>query len=431
MRYNRAMQIGRFRFKFPARRVWRLSAALLVLLFVLVQEYPGYGTDDARLARVLRGRAFDFWSWEFAALQAKLAQNTAGTQAWLSESERHDLVTGYFKLLGEIEQADRDLEDYYTHAGAQPDPAHAAELRANLDQLRAREAAEQPLVEGILEEQISAVLTDWGFGAPGEVFPPVSMHFTPLPQMLVVSRRDRIETLYQVSLEHGIPVDEQEALEGQSDRLLDARSLVVPIGGLAMYPSMLLESSAQSWVVEATSHEWTHHWLFLRPLGYNYDSASDTRSINETVASIAGQEIGDEVLRRYYPELVPQGGGGVLGAPLRQDGFDYGKELNDTRVHVDELLARGEIDTAERYMEARRQIFVYHGYAIRKMNQAYFAFYGGYQAQPGGAAGEDPIGPAVRELRARTPSLKAFLDAVAGVTTLDELKAVLAQWPAR
>jgi hypothetical protein len=247
------------------------------------------------------------------------------------------------------------------------------------------------------------VLTDWGFGPPGGVFPPVSMHFTPLPQMLVVSPRDRIEALYQVSLEHGIPVDEQEALEAHSDRLLDARSLVVPIGGLAMYPSMLLESSAQSWVVEATAHEWIHHWLLLRPLGYNYDTGNDTRSINETVASIAGQEIGDEVLRRYYPELVPQGGGGVLGAPLRQDGFDYGKELNDTRVHVDELLARGAIDTAERYMEARRQIFVYHGYNIRKMNRGYTAFTAAERSQAGIGG---LIRPAVRA--ARAPSLKAF-----------------------
>ncbi len=51
-------------------------------------------------------------------------------------------------------------------------------------------------------------------------------------------------------------------------------------------------------------------------------------------------------------------------------------------------------------MELRRQVFVDHGYIIRKLNQAYFAFYGAYADSPVSAAGEDPVGEAVRELRA-------------------------------
>jgi len=64
----------------------------------------------------------------------------------------------------------------------------------------------------------------------------------------------------------------------------------------------------------------------------------------------------------------------------------------------------GEITKAENYMELRRQIFVEHGYLIRKLNQAYFAFYGAYAENPVSAAGEDPVGPAVRELRAQSSS---------------------------
>ncbi|HRO24702.1 MAG TPA: hypothetical protein PLR07_10460, partial [Promineifilum sp.] len=55
---------------------------------------------------------------------------------------------------------------------------------------------------------------------------------------------------------------------------------------------------------------------------------------------------------------------------------------------------------AEDYMEQRRRVFLDNGYNIRKLNQAFFAFYGGYAAEPGGAAGEDPIGPMLREIRA-------------------------------
>ncbi len=74
-----------------------------------------------------------------------------------------------------------------------------------------------------------------------------------------------------------------------------------------------------------------------------------------------------------------------------------------TRVTVDELLAEGKIEEAEAYMEARRVFFWENGYLIRKINQAYFAFYGAYADQPGGEAGEDPVGAAVRELRAAEP----------------------------
>jgi hypothetical protein len=64
------------------------------------------------------------------------------------------------------------------------------------------------------------------------------------------------------------------------------------------------------------------------------------------------------------------------------------------------------------------------GYNIRKLNQAYFAFYGSYADQPG-ASGGDPIGPAIRELRALSPSLRDFLITMRSLTTFEELERVL------
>jgi hypothetical protein len=98
-----------------------------------------------------------------------------------------------------------------------------------------------------------------------------------------------------------------------------------------------------------------------------------------------------------------------------------------TRVTVDALLAAGKIDEAESYMEQRRQVFVQNGYTIRKLNQAYFAFYGAYADVPGGAAGEDPVGPAVRALRAQSKSLADFINRIAWMTTFDELKKTVGQ----
>lgn len=412
--------------------IWRSLAWSFCALLLLVQSVVPYDTPEQLLTRVVTGSTFDFWGWELAALREKFAQATAGTQDWLRDDERRDLVRGYFARMAQIEQRENWLTDYAARrALLSADEAEAAEREAvtereELAALRAAQQAERPLVEAILEEQISSVLADMGFGAQGGILPPVSVHFTPLPYMLIVSPRDKIEQRYQVGLDNGLLLERQEALESAADTALDMRSLVVPIGGLALYPAMLLETSSFEFVVEASSHEWVHHWLLLRPLGYEYDRTPEARTINETVASIAGREIRAAVLARFYPAAGTLAGRPAGPAAL-DDVFDYGREMHITRTRVDELLAAGQVDAAEQYMEERRLVFVEHGYAIRKLNQAFFAFYGGYQATPGGAAGDDPIGPALQDLRARATSLKVFMDQVAGVTSLEELRGLLGQ----
>ncbi len=86
------------------------------------------------------------------------------------------------------------------------------------------------------------------------------------------------------------------------------------------------------------------------------------------------------------------------------------------------MLKEGKIDQAESYMEARRQFFWDHGYQIRKLNQAWFAFNGSYADVPGGgAAGADPVGPTVVRLRDESVSLADFLNKISGVTSFDQL----------
>jgi hypothetical protein len=107
--------------------------------------------------------------------------------------------------------------------------------------------------------------------------------------------------------------------------------------------------------------------------------------------------------------------------------FDYIAEMRETRIRVDDLLAQGKIEKAEAYMEDRRQVFVAEGYNIRKLNQAYFAFYGSYADVPG-ASGKDPVGPMVLEFYVRAPDLYVFVSRVAQVTTLAELEALVAAY---
>jgi hypothetical protein len=83
-------------------------------------------------------------------------------------------------------------------------------------------------------------------------------------------------------------------------------------------------------------------------------------------------------------------------------------------------------------MESRRQVFWENGYRIRKLNQAYFAFHGAYADTPGGAAGaEDPVGPAVRKLRAQSDSLSEFINRISWMWTFEQLQAAIQETEAK
>lgn len=106
--------------------------------------------------------------------------------------------------------------------------------------------------------------------------------------------------------------------------------------------------------------------------------------------------------------------------------FDFRQEMAETRVRVDQLLAEGKVIEAEAYMNDRQRVFQENGYGnrVRKLNQAYFAFYGAYADTPGETGG-DPVGPAVITLREQSVSLREFMDNVAFVTSFAALERLL------
>ncbi|MGD1991829.1 MAG: hypothetical protein PVI59_01430 [Anaerolineae bacterium] len=406
----------------------RFTLALVLALFVLLVtgEGPLPGALETGVNGVVDGLRFDFVSWEGEALWTKFVHWLIQPQRYMTEPDRSDFVRDYETLLTDIHRLEGEIEAVYADPEVADADAVTAELRADWSRLRAEAAARQPATEAIIEEQVATILSQEGLGFLGQPFPPVGLRFTPLPNVLVISRRDRIETIHQVELEPGLGVARQVAVEESVDEAFDVSSLVVGIGGLSAWPAMVLDWPALDWITEVTSHEWTHHYLDLRPLGWEYSESQAARTINETTASIVGEEVGRRVLARYYPDLLPEPPpeeeGNPETLPVDPPVFDFRLEMHRTRVEVDRLLADGEIEAAEAYMEERRVFFWEHGYrGIRKLNQAYFAFHGSYADMPG-AAGEDPIGPAVRELRQQSSSLRSFLSQIAFITNLDELQ---------
>jgi len=421
--------IGRAWGAIPWRRVWALARVLVVCAVMLVtlrSSTPPPGDLVVGAAAHARDSLFNYVAWEADALAAKAFTGLFGVQGYVDEATRAGLVRAYMADLSAVLQLEARIAAIYSDP-AVPDPgAASAGLRAERDARRADLRDRQDMVESILEEQVSAVLVDEGLAVLGQVLPPVAIRFSPLPDVLIISPRDAIRVDASLTLD-GMSVDRRDALEAAVDADLDVASLVVDIGGMALYPSMVGETDALAWAMETTAHEWVHHYLFFFPLGWQYFDGGnpETRIINETTADVLGKEIGRQVLARYYPDLAPPPAAPAAPAATPQpDAFDFAAEMHTTRVTVDALLAEGRVEDAEAYMAERRAFFHAHGHPIRKINQAYFAFYGGYQGEDNfGTAGEDPIGPAIAALRAQSGSIARFLAVIRGITTREALLA--------
>jgi hypothetical protein len=414
-------------------RFWRRLTAglkLIVPLFIFVvmvgPEWPAFQDERHQLDRILGQRYFDFAVWETKALMAKAEAALSSGQAYLDEEGQKQLVLDYVRLVGDIRRLESQVNAIYSDPQV-ADPALAAmDTQRQVDEKRAEASRLQPVAEQIMQDQVAAVLSDEGFDFLGAVLPPVSAQLTPLPYILIVSPREEIRQIYNVPLEHGLTIPTQEQIEASVLADVDRSALIVPIGGLGIWPAMIRESGNINYLANTIAHEWAHHWLTFHPLGISYGASPELRTINETVASIFGDEIGARVIERYYPELVPPPpptmaedlSNSETEAPAV---FDFSQEMAATRIRVDELLAQGAVQQAEEYMEQRRQFLWDNGYRIRKLNQAYFAFYGAYADTPG-EQGDDPIGPALLALRDNSDTLAEFMRQVASVTSLEKLQ---------
>jgi hypothetical protein len=403
------------------------------VLFIFLASLALTGSSLSNLDPLAPARAytrsfeFDYVSWILNALGIKVGQLALGTSAYLTPQERSNTVRDYLKLVDQIQQVSARVNDVYANPSIKDPLAATQDLRSQLSALRTRRDQIAPIVEAILQSQVSEVAASMGLTLGGQPIPPVLYHSTPLPEALIISPRTVIRQDADISLVPDMTVEQMDRLENQVDRSLNVSSLVVGIGGVGVYPTMVDQSGDLNWLTEVVSHEWTHNYLTIRPLGASYMNSPALRTMNETTASIAGKEIGREVMQRYYPDLLPP----ETPTPSQQANpsnqstapvFDFQAEMHTTRLEVDRLLAAGKVDQAEKYMEQRRIFFWNNGYHIRKLNQAYFAFYGAYADLPGGAAGNDPVGAAVRRLRLDSPTLAAFLNRISWMWSFAQLQ---------
>ena len=306
-----------------------------------------------------------------------------------------------------------------------PSPTEAAEDR---DTLRAyfhdatQRAELRARAEAAMERLVASAYKDAGVSRSmplpsGSVFPPVLVALTAPPNVLVVSPRTELRVT-DSSVLQAMDTPAQERLEASVDSHGDVVSLVAPIGGLATYPSMVLEEDSAERMLSSVAHEWLHQYLIFYPLGAGYWRDQQTREINETAADLVGQEVGGGLAR----SLGLDGSAAATSPPQQpRPAFDFRAFMRVTRLQTETLLAAGDVDEAEAYMRERRDALATHGYHIRKLNQAYFALYGSY-AEGFAASPTNPIPDLLRRLRERSPTLGDFLFRLREITTVEQLR---------
>lgn len=412
-------------------RILDILSMLVVLVIVGGGDVPRFTGDADRVRTHTREIEFDYPNWVWDAAWIKIEQATLHFPHTIDRGTTREIVFEYIRTTLNLMRTEFRIEQIYADPSIQDKETASVLLRSQRDEFLDRQEQLAPFAESILQNQLSDTLAELDLTAIGQPLPPVLYHNSPTPLALIVSPRERIEQITNISILPTLTINDQITLENRVANALDVSTLVVPIGGVGVYPTMVMETSDLPWMLSTIAHEWAHNYLNIRPLGLNYSTTPELRTMNETTAGIVGDEVGYLVLQKYYPQfLASQTYPNLLAFDMhflpsnRLDDpptFDFRAEMRETRVRADELLAEGKIEEAEAYMEQRRQVFWENGYLLRKLNQAYFAFHGAYADQPGGAAGEDPVGPAVRALREQSTSLADFINTISWMTSFDQL----------
>jgi hypothetical protein len=318
-------------------------------------------------------------------------------------------------LAWEARHVPSGLQLAIAQAAAPPDQGQAMEsVRAYLRGAQAVQS--EGALSLALAWSVSEELRRGGVGSiGGAVFPPVTFALASPPRLLVVSPRHEIRLAHWALLDGGTALAAGQRLERAVEGL-DVSALVVDAVALGTFPALIPTGVAPPAALQTIAHEWTHVALFLSPVGRAYGASSEARAINETTADLVGEEVARGILNRLGIPVAEQTRG--------RDDPRLRETLRRVRLEVDRLLTAGRVAEAEDYMEAERLALVQAGYRIRRLNQAFFAFYGDYAEGPA-ASSEIPDG--LRELRRRSDDLGGFLDRVGKVTTVGELRVALEQ----
>lgn len=413
--------------------VWILKAAIRfsLVVLILIALLTGRGALNLTPLEETAGEhLYSIVQWEFENLLDKwlYRMHISMLGRSLNEKEKVDIVLEYFRLgeiENELEYAIKNSQDSLVGVG----DGSMYDLKNDILQVTEARNKMRNGVEEIIEGEIDAIVYAEGLSnvrlinAFGIHFPPVDVRLEQSPRLLVISPRHRIEMIDGILLDADMNVDDMEVLEERFLLDQDLSVLVQATGGVSTYPAIVSTDFSLKGMLATAAHEWLHNYLFFHPLGRGYSKNAEMASINETLANMFGREIGDIAYKKFVVTQINDNQvESITDSVADVNDFDFRLAMHTTRLKVEDMLADGNIDGAESYMEERRLLMLNHGYYIRKLNQAYFAFHGRYTDNP---ASISPIFDQLSTIREANPSLGTFVRNMSGVSDYDDFLELL------
>jgi hypothetical protein len=403
-----------------------LLVALILITCISGSSCQQQDDFDRMINDIVGPYRFSIVEWELKTLTGELEEIIFNGVDYTADDTL--VVIEYFSLLGDIS----GLENQISYLKDEASDTELDSLKEQLEILKERRDSLKKGVEKILELQIRETLRqlDIYLGDDAAInidFPPVNFSLESPPHLLVISPRDNIVRMKEMILLQDLTIDEIDYIESEVEKL-GYSSIVVQVGGMATFPSFVTNNSSLEFTLSTAVEEWLHQYLFFKPTGFLYAlnllgvyDDDNISTINETIAGIASDEIASILYQNYYAMYFEEGGQ-TDSEGVEDTGFDYYAEMRNIRIEVDNLLANGEIEKAESFMEEKRLYILSQGYYIRRLNQAYFAFYGTYASSPGSV---DPIGDMLWELREKSENITEFLEITSNIKNMEDLYSLI------
>jgi hypothetical protein len=402
------------------------AIAVILMLLIILLSGACQQVDDfnSKLNKIVNPYRFNIVEWEVRTLTNEFESALFGVKDYAIDDSLN--VVNYFKLLEDISQLEFQIS-YYRNT---MDKEDLAAMQKQLEDLKLESEAGKKEVENILEMQIRDTLNQLDLYWYKEIvglnisFPPINFSLEPPPHLLIVSPRDSISRMKEIILLQDLSLDEIEYIETEIDKL-GYSSIVLELGGMATFPSFVNNNAGLEYTISTAIEEWFHQYFFFKPAGFLYAfnllgiyTDSDISTINETVAGIVSDEIASIVYRKYYSAYYEN----ITYENTQGNEFDFYEEMRNIRLAVDNYLANGEIELAEAFMEEKRLYILSQGYYIRRLNQAYFAFYGTYASSPSSV---NPIGDMLWDLRKTSAGVTDFIKIAGTIRNIEDLKSLI------
>ena len=406
---------------------WRKAFLTLILLTLFIPRTDSFRITPVEL--IAFEHLFSLVEWEAANFPKKWLHTLVNLAPGQKPSrvERLELVDEYLRVVRQASKEERRIEgasQLRSFKGA--DTNQSVPTDDYLRELLSRKRELRPEAEESIEAEVGAVLATLGLESRiGLIWPPVDIRFGPPPTLLVISPRDKIDMTGAVFLDPEIEPFERDEIEKRVFDEVGYAAYVDDLAGLATFPNMVNDLYTTRTVIRTAAHEWLHSYWFFHSFGRNYFASTEMTTLNETAATLAGNEIGDIAFERM--------GGDLSENARRYEAADksdpnFTKFMRETRIEAERLLEEGKIEEAEEYMRKRQWELRLRGYYIRKLNQAYFAFRGRYGDSP---ASISPAGEQMRELRSYLSDIGEFIDVISDVSNPTEFEALLERMKAQ